>query len=375
MIKRPLPTGIYAVGTFTYTVYNDRDEVLMPGTKRSIPARVYYPVLKESVEGMSKVKYMSVGTAQSLKKNIHAPVNIKKLEKNGDNYSECYKNAPRIEGMKFPLIIFNHGLCSYREANSFLCLELASQGYVVISVSHPYDAVFAELDDGSTVSFLKVLSQKAYDPFIEGAIQVIKLTKAKGTDRELADRFEELQRKYCKQQIERIDEWEKDTLAAVKYAKENLSDLIDFDMGIAASGHSLGGATAYMLCLDYPEFVCGINIDGALFGDNKGKVLERPFVQISCKANVNAETRPYIDHTKPVYKAMFYKMQHIGFSDMKHTIPKIFTGGLDADLMHESVCKLHLEFFDTYMRKTKDRPEFTNNEAVTFTEYEPDVIR
>jgi hypothetical protein len=231
------------------------------------------------------------------------------------------------------------------------------------------------LDDGSNYEFLKVLGKKAYDPYIEGVIEVIRLTKAKGTERELADRFEDLQREYCKQQIVRVSEWEKDTLAALKYAKENLSDLIDFDKGIAASGHSLGGATAYMLCLDYPEFVCGINIDGALFGDNKGKVLDKPFVQISCKANVNAETRPYIDHTKPVYKAMFNKMQHIGFSDMKHTIPKIFTGGLDADLMHESVCRLHLEFFDTYLRKTKYRPEFINNEAVTFTEYKPDVVR
>ena len=48
MIQKPVPAGEYAVGTFTYTVYNDREEILLPGTQRSIPARVYYPVLKES---------------------------------------------------------------------------------------------------------------------------------------------------------------------------------------------------------------------------------------------------------------------------------------------------------------------------------------
>ena len=59
MTKRPSPTGEYAVGTFTYTVYTDREEALEPGIKRKVPARVYYPVLKESVKDLPKAKYMT----------------------------------------------------------------------------------------------------------------------------------------------------------------------------------------------------------------------------------------------------------------------------------------------------------------------------
>lgn len=376
MNNKPLPTGGYAVGTFTYTVYNDRDEVLVPGTKRSLSARVYYPVLKEKVEGMDKVRYMSRNIAEGLKKFMHAPIDYDKFEASGENISECYQNAERIPGVKFPLIIFSHGLCSYREANSFLCIDLASHGYVVISVGHPYDASCTELDDGTSIFFLKELSKKQYDPFISGAVNVMKLTKAKGTDRELAERFDELQKKYCGMLRGRVSEWKKDTLAVVNYAKENLTDLIDFDMGIAAAGHSLGGATAFELCLDYPEFVCGVNIDGALFGNNKGKILDKPFLQLSCKANVNVQTRTYIDHKKPVYKAVFDKMQHAFFSDMKHMMkPSVISGKLDQDVMHENVCKLCLEFFDTYQKKIKEHPEFTSNEAVTITEYEPDISK
>ena len=367
MSERPLPTGEYAVGTFTYTVYNDRDEVLVPGTKRSIPSRVYYPVQKESVEGMNKVRYMSRNIAEGLKKSMHAPIDYDKLEASGDNVSECYENAPSIQGAKFPLVVFSHGLCSYREANSFLCIDLASHGYVVISVGHPHDANCTELDDGTSIFFLKEISKKQCEPFLGGAINVIKLSKAKGTDRELAERFDELQNKYCKLIQSRVEEWEKDTLAAVEYAKKNLADIIDFEKGIGAAGHSLGGATAYALCLDYPEFVCGANIDGALFGNNKGKVLNKQFLQLSCKANLGAETRTYIDHTKPVYK-------HAFFSDMKHMMkPSVISGKLDPDVMHDNVCKLHLEFFDSYLKKIKEHPEFTSNEAVEFTEYMPDI--
>ena len=374
MVKRPAPTGEYAVGTFTHTIYTDREEVLFPGTKRIVPVRVYYPVTKASVEGMDKIKYMSREMAEALKKIMHAPINYDKSDAAGDNVSDCYENAPKIEGKKFPLIMFNHGLASYREANSFLCIDLASHGYVVMSVTHPYDSSLTELDDGTRIDMHKDTLKKQYEPFLPGAVKVIGLTKAKASDRELAGRFDEIQNKYCKYIQSREDEWIKDTLCAVNYAKESLSDIIDFSKGIGAAGHSLGGATAFMLCLENDEFVCGTNLDGALFGSNKGKILRKPFVQMSCKTNRNAETRVYVDHTKPVFGVLFDKMQHIGFSDIKHMVPvKMITGGLDADLMHEYVCKLHLELFDSYLKKIKDHPELTGCGMITIKEYQPDI--
>ena len=86
------------------------------------------------------------------------------------------------------------------------------------------------------------------------------------------------------------------------------------------------------------------------------------------------EGRYFVGHTKPVYKAVFDKMQHAFFSDMKHMMkPSFISGKLDPDVMHENCCKLHMELFDTYLKKTKDHPVFESNEAVTVTEYAPDV--
>ena len=374
MSNKPMPSGEYAVGTFTHTIYTDREEVLAPGTKRNIPVRVYYPVLKESVEGMDKVKYMSREVAQSLKKLMHAPINIDKAEAQGDNFSECYENAPKIKGAKFPLIIFNHGFGSYREANSFLCLDLVSHGYVVISVGHPHDAALCEFDDGTKIPLYKEAMKRQYEPMLPGMFAVLKLTKTKGTDRELADKLDVLQNKYCKFIMSRIEEWIKDTMNAVDYAKEYLSDMIDFSKGIGATGHSLGGITSYLLCLDNEEFACGANLDGASFGNHKGKILRKPFAQLSCKANINAETRVFLDHTEPVFQALFKKMQHIAFSDMKHLIPsKMIVGGLDPDLAHEYVCKIHLELFDSYLKRTKDHPEIKSCEMISIKEYQPDM--
>lgn len=371
-IRLPKPTGEYAVGTFTYTVRDDRKEVMHQGGMRSIAARVYYPVLKESVKGLPKTVALSDNMTKGFKDAFKVAPNFKKDPE--ANLAECYTDAKRISGMKFPLIMFNHGTNSYREGNSFLCIDLASHGYVVISVTHSYEALCNEFDDGTVLFFDKTITKRMYEPMLGGVIKMLKLMKAKGSDEELAQKFDEAQRKYCKFLMGRLPEWVKDNEAALAYAKTNLSDMIDFEKGVGVSGHSMGGNTAYALCARNEDFVCGVNIDGGLFGDYTNDVLRKPFMQISCKDNENVVNRVYLKHTKPVYKALFRDMKHIGFADAKHMISiKSAVGKLDADVMHENLCKCHLEFFDAYLKKLKDEPELKSNDTVRISVYKADM--
>lgn len=372
-IAQPKPIGKYAVGTITYTVDSGRKEVMNPSTTRKVACRVYYPVAKESVAGMEKVIHVSRNMVKGLKKAFKAPINYDKITSSGENYSEAYANAPRIQGQRFPLIIFNHGYNSFREGNSFMLIELASQGYVVISVAHSLEGVCTEFDDGSVVFYDSSITYKTYSPFIGGVIGAMKLAKMKGTNQELSDKFDEFQDKYCSFLKGRVPVWKDDILEALDYAKKNLSELIDFEMGIGITGHSFGGDLAYELCSSEPEFVCGINIDGGPFGDYKNTILDKPFMQISGKDNENVVTRVYLKHKKPVYKVLFRDMKHIGFSDMKYMIPiKSMIGKLDADLMHDNICKAHLEFFDAYLKKSKNF-ELRSNDVISVTTFEPDM--
>ena len=70
---------------------------------------------------------------------------------------------------------------------------------------------------------------------MRGVFAALKITKAKGTNEELALKFDEFQNKYCSFLQSRLDEWVKDVDASVDYAKKNLSDLIDFEKGIETS--------------------------------------------------------------------------------------------------------------------------------------------
>lgn len=374
-VTAPKPTGKYAVGTFTYTVYDALDETMYNaiGTKRSIPARVYYPVSKESVKDLPKARYLTKEMIAVIKKVYMMPINYDKVEQDGSNRSECYEKAPFIEGERFPLILFNHGCGSFREAHSYLLCELASNGYVVVSIGHPHEAMLTELDDGTTYKIAKGINSHCYSPYFKSVHALKKLMKARGTNEELWQMFDSIQKTYNKFLIERTEAWETDTKTALNYLKKNYSDLIDWEKGIGVTGHSLGGATAFLLCEDEPEtFTCGINIDGGLFGNHEGKSINVPFLQMNCEPNRTAVTRAFISNRKPAYHAVFKDMQHLGFSDMKHQIPlKSMVGKLDPDTAHSEVCRIQLEFFDAYLKKIKDKPSFVSNDTVEFTVYDP----
>ncbi len=366
---KPKPTGKYAVGTTTFTAKDERDEVLNLGTKRRISARIYYPVMKETVNGLEKVQYMSRDMFNGLKDAYKLPLNYDRETAAGHNISECYKDAPGIEGEKFPLIIFNHGYKSFRESNSFLCIELASHGYVVMTVGHPLEGICTEYDDAAPIFIDKKLPKLANKPLIPNVIALNKLCKMKGTDEELIKAIDKYQDRFSGFMIKRLPEWEEDIYTALNHVKKNMCDMIDFDKGIGLTGHSFGGAISYYLCMKDSQFKCGVNIDGILHGEYNDQIMDKPFLMIVCDEHEVFTARVCSLRSAPAYKAVFRDMKHVGFSDMKHGIPKFMSGivgKLDADLMHENLCKCHLSFFNVHLKKIGEIVDLKSDDVIRF---------
>ncbi|MCR4647905.1 MAG: hypothetical protein K5776_02385 [Lachnospiraceae bacterium] len=51
----------------------------------------------------------------------------------------------------------------------------------------------------------------------------------------------------------------------------------------------------------------------------------------------------------------------------------IMVGKLSPYILHENLCRCHLEFFDAYLAGRKDSPNLTSNESITVSEFEPDM--
>lgn len=368
----PHPTGKYACGIKRlYLKDTSRKETLgeHPEAYRNIPIKIYYPILKESIKSHKKASGFTTGEIAAIKKFYHVDLSKK------DNTQDYYEGIDIVEG-RFPLIIFNHGYNGYRDQNNILLIELVSHGYIVISITHAHEAMSTDSEDGSYYFIDKSLTKinsKMYGgsflSFVRYTIEILKLMRMKGTDIDLYNQFKKTNDNLPFMQ-ERILEWEKDTLYTVNELKSfPIYSSIDTSKGIGVTGHSFGGAVAYSLCQHYPDiFTCGINIDGALFGNYEDLIMKRPFVQISCESNVNVETRPFIDSHAPVYGIVFRKMKHAGFTDLKFVAPAFLTGKLSPKDMHVNLVKAHIGFFTRYLKGDVNSKVGENNQAIIYRE-------
>ena len=157
----------------------------------------------------------------------------------------------------------------------------------------PLEGVCTEYDDAAPTFGDKKLPRLANKPMLPNILALNKLSKMKGTDKELTKEIDRYQERFGGFLIKRLPEWEKDIYTALNYAKQNYSDLIDFDKGIGLTGHSFGGAIAYYLCMKDPQFKCGVNIDGILFGKYNDKVMDKPFLMIACDEHEVIAARVY----------------------------------------------------------------------------------
>ena len=144
----PKPTGSYKVGILD-DVIEDTGRKDPHGTgNRRLPVKIWYPAnvndearqralmsnweLPIMIKGMTKAMPIS-------------PFMVKRL---GQTVTNSYENAPAIEG-SFPLILFNEGFAGIISQNSHLCEDLASHGYIVMSVDHPGGAAATAFPDGA----------------------------------------------------------------------------------------------------------------------------------------------------------------------------------------------------------------------------------
>lgn len=351
MVKPPenYTSGNYSVGTETFSfVDTGRKELLGNADEdRKIAVRMYYPISSEDAVGREPAVVFSENKKVAIGKAYHA----QKMDPSFQT-ANYFEKAPHMPGETFSLILFSHGYNSYIEANTYLCCNMASHGYVVASVGHAYEAVENDYEDGSFDLYDKKINKKMYDSMVGTLIEQYKLLKKKMSPEEAVEKFNVFQNKHMSYVKKRLNEWALDMQSALREIRSRYADRIDFSGGVGVSGHSLGGATAYYLCQHVPEFACGINIDGAVFGDYEGKTMTKPFFQIGCKENINLESRPLLSTTAPVHYAMFSGMKHMGFTDVKFYLPlKFLTGKMPADRMFDHLAVCHVKFFDKYLKK------------------------
>ena len=246
------PQGDYKVGSRIFRwVDNSRTEQITPdlNDKRNVVVQAWYPT-EENVKGTHSSYIDGMD-------NLPEKVGI--LPKwIFDHYDQINTygilDAPISKAKnQWPVIIFLTGNGASRAFYTSLVAGLASHGYVVLAIDHPYEAMITQLADGKIVTTIEDHSNDGPDlsKFMKGRL-----------DTRIAD-----------------VQFVINQLSNSKASPKNFLSSLNQNQ-IVITGHSLGGATAAVAMAVDSRIKAAANIDGTLYGELPKPNGLRPFLLI-----------------------------------------------------------------------------------------------
>jgi predicted dienelactone hydrolase len=140
----PPPTGPHRVGTVSlHLIDRSRpDPVAGPGHHRELLASVWYPATRDA-RRHPVVPWMPPAPLRALLVSAGFDADAAAAP-----LTAGHERAPALRTPgRLPVIVFSHGAGGHRAETTIVVQELASHGYVVVTVDHTYDA-FSEFPDG-----------------------------------------------------------------------------------------------------------------------------------------------------------------------------------------------------------------------------------
>ncbi len=260
----PEPTGS-PVGFRLYTIVDEgREEVFTEeeGDFRTFPMAIYYPAVPAAdavpAPYTTDAENAAYNTALMIPPEVFNAIT-----------GHLYIDAPlaQHEG-GYPVLMFSPGFGAPIRFYSTLLTELASRGFVVAVVDHPYSQTVSFFPDDSVIT-----------------------ANAAGSDMSTSQGLSLI-----------LNTWVEDTIVALDHLSElNESDPVlagAFDLDhVGAFGHSFGGATAANVSLVDDRVLASINMDGEVFGD-AAQGVTKPFMVMTSPTDFSDEDLAAVGMTR-----------------------------------------------------------------------------
>ena len=335
----PEPSGSFRIGTRVSNWEDvEREEWFTDkeGDLRKIVIQVWYP--SDTVSG-NPVPYLDNAQHRlvPISEQIGLPPFLIRHIK--DVQSNSYANSPlKISDELYPLVIFSHGLGGMRMQNTIQMEELASHGYVVLAVDHPYDANVTLFADGHTADYrAKMRSQVKKEDFWSVRLPQI--------NTRIADLI------FILDQIEKI---------------QNTGDTfwkqVDLTR-VGVMGHSFGGGTAIGASIKDDRFNVCIALDGWLEPIEESLInegMDNPFLYIGRSEwdqplNYENLEKLITNSSAPAEKLLLEGTQHFDYADIPHftsVSSKIgLSGSIPSSELLDTMNTRIISFFGEYLQK------------------------
>lgn len=323
MFKIPHPSGEFAVGS-SILFFRDTtriDEFSSEKNRfREFSVRIWYPASNFNKE--ERLPYMQAGEARYMAIQLKAAGFL--LSHFNRIKTDSYFNAEPMKG-QFPVIFYSPS--GSIVDNTTLFQELASHGYIVISVGHPYWNAFYYNEEGKAMPLDE--DNKHYKSIWEeeNSSEVIKTKEEITNVKDLQSKKEALQmlNKYMPQEVADIRLWAEDISFLMDQIedkaldKRGIFDNIDTSK-VGVIGFSKGGAAAGQFCVTDNRCKAGINLSGFMFGDAVEKAFTRPFMIMESVEPWCTDCDPicdlfYENSLSPAYMVRINEARHANFTD------------------------------------------------------------
>ncbi len=352
--KLIMPTGKHPISrsTFFYDKTSEKDRI--------VSFELWYPAQSEEHK---KAPYHSKAVTKASAEFLGWPMFYNSYH--SKIISNSYSNIKASAGKRFPIIIYHHGYSGFASVYQTIFEELASHGYIIVSIAHENESAILIKDEKTVIKTDK--NNKFYKShFTElngtkiNALQNVILNSdnlKKNTDAyKNLIKLSPLHNKSTRL-------WAMDTKLVIKKLREidnkgcNLKEIFNFAK-IGIMGHSVGGATAGQMAASSNLIKAGINLDGFQFGDLINKSIKIPFMFVSSNNRRNSFIRysTFMHNSETIcYQAIIRGFSHGTFTDLA-----LFKPGGESDIKLQR--ELILTFFDIYLKndKSKDLKELEN---------------
>ncbi|MFJ7147212.1 hypothetical protein ACIQVT_03280 [Streptomyces sp. NPDC100445] len=336
----PEPSGRFAVGTRVVQwtdVRRPESFTADPRDRRTVVVQLWYPA-RPSPAGARRARYLgrTEHEARTVSDALAHEVGLPGFLVDGvpRAHSHAVVDAPVAGGGgRFPVVLFSPGSGGVRTQNTAWAEELASHGYVVAALDHPYDSAAVVLTDGRTIRS-RTTSTGDRD---EDEKLAVGWTAVRAAD--LC---------FVLTQLERLD-------AGVITGP--LTGRLDTGR-VAATGHSLGGAAALRAARQDGRFDAVIDLDGYPHGPASPS-LHRPVLALTQAITPGTDPRylPRLtealrNNTATSYRLTVPGATHLTFMDGPLYLPPVpsIVGSLGRTESPHVVAATTLAFLDTTLR-------------------------
>ena len=326
----PAPEGPLPVGR-TRFVFTDttRADPFEPSRRRDVDVVAFYPA-EDTARSTPRAPYLLSGP-EEVRSFASQLGGRALLDDVIDTPTYAALDAPPRAGReRLPLLLFSHGYTGSAAASTSLLEDLASHGFVVLSIAHPYEATAATLSDGRVVSMLdaagalRAPTRAVFAEWKEEDSTLARVTTASTDEEKLqllrgylatTPRTNDALRRWVddgRAVMAQIGSLPRESTIARAIARADTSRF-----GIA--GHSMGGVMAAEWCRIEPRCAAALNLDGSpQYGPLIDSRLDRPMLMVysSRAGRAGASDVIYRRAASKYYRVDVADTKHLDFTDM-----------------------------------------------------------